>query len=132
MSDLKGYPSNDDDDNASSHSVKATTKFLASTGFKDDRLMQWPACFCDMNLIENFWAIIKRKVYANLRQFSSKDDLLKAIQDAAASVEPSASGVRSGHASHALHDQIFWDCMTNFCAMRYRFFNLMRNGTGLG
>ena len=41
------------------------------------------------------------------------------------------SGVRSGHASHALHDQIFRDCMMNFCAMRYRFFNLMRNGTGL-
>ena len=43
----------------------------------------------------------------------------------------SASGVRSGHASHALHDQIFRDCMTNFCAMRYIFFNLMRNGAGL-
>ena len=40
------------------------------------------------------------------------------------------SGVRLGHASHALHDHIFRDCMTNFCAMMYRFVNLMRNGTG--
>ena len=38
------------------------------------------------------------------------------------------SGVRSGH---ALHDQIFRDRMTNFCAMRHIFFNLMGNGTGL-
>ena len=29
-----------------------------------------------------------------------------------------ASGVRLGHASHALHDQIFRNCMTNFCATR--------------
>ena len=41
------------------------------------------------------------------------------------------NGVRSGHASHALHDQIFRDCMTNFCAMRHIFFNLMGNGTDL-
>ena len=33
------------------------------------------------------------------------------------------SGVRSGHASHALHDQDFRDCMTNVCAMRHIFFN---------
>ena len=32
------------------------------------------------------------------------------------------SGLRSGHASYALHDQIFRDCMTNFCAMRHIFF----------
>ena len=42
------------------------------------------------------------------------------------------NGVWSGHASHALRDQIFRNCMRNFCALRYRFFNLMRNGTDLG
>ena len=41
------------------------------------------------------------------------------------------SGARSGHASHALHDQIFKHCMTNFFAMRHIFFNLMGNGTDL-
>lgn len=76
-------------DNAPSHSAKATTEFLGSMGFKDDTLMQWPACSPDLNPIENLWSIIKRKVYANLRQFTSKEHLWKAIQDASASVEPS-------------------------------------------
>ena len=51
--------------------------------------MQWPACSPDLNPLKIFWAIIKRKVYANLRQFSSKDDLWKAMQDAETSVEQS-------------------------------------------
>ena len=33
------------------------------------------------------------------------------------------SGVRSGHASHALHDQIFKNCITNFCVIRWIFLN---------
>ena len=40
--------------------------------------------------------------------------------------------MRTGHASHALHDQICWDCMTKFCAMRYIFFNLMRKWCRFG
>ena len=43
----------------------------------------------------------------------------------------STSGVRSRHVNHALHDQIFRDCVTNFCAMRHIFFNLMGNGNNL-
>ena len=41
------------------------------------------------------------------------------------------SGVRSGHASHALLDQTFRNCMTNVYAMRHIFFNLMGNDTDL-
>ena len=37
----------------------------------------------------NLWAIIKRKVSANIRQFSSRDNLCKALRDAVSSVEPS-------------------------------------------
>jgi hypothetical protein len=75
-------------DNAPSHSAKATGTFLATMGFKGDTLMAWPACSPDLNPIENLWSIIKRKVYADVRQFSSKEDLWVAIQEAATSVEP--------------------------------------------
>ena len=42
----------------------------------------------DLNPIENFWAVIKRLVYQDGRQFTSSTDLWKAIQDAAASITP--------------------------------------------
>ena len=51
--------------------------------------MDWPVCSPDLNLIENFWAIIKRSVYSNGKQYSSKNDLWTAIQNAAKAVEPS-------------------------------------------
>ena len=57
-------------------------------GFKDDTMMQWPAYTPNLSPIENSWGtIIKRKVYAYIRQFFSKDDLWKAVQDAVSSVE---------------------------------------------
>ena len=40
-----------------------------------------------------------------------------------------ASGVRSGHASHALHDQIFRDCITNCCALSKILLNSIKNIT---
>ena len=40
-----------------------------------------------------------------------------------------ASGMQSEHASDVLHDQIFRDYMTNFCAMRHISFNRKGNGT---
>ena len=42
------------------------------------------------------------------------------------------SDVRLGHTSHALHDQSFKNCMTNFCVMRWILLNWMRNITCLG
>ena len=42
-----------------------------------------------LNPIENLWAIIKRSVYSNGKQYSSKNDLWTAIQNAAKAVEPS-------------------------------------------
>lgn len=76
-------------DNAPSHAAKKTTEFLHSLGFKKDTLMDWPACSPDLNPIENLWAIVKRSVYSNGKQYSSKNSLWTAIQNAAKAVEPS-------------------------------------------
>ena len=48
--------------------------------------MVWPPSSPDLNPIEHVWAIIKRRVYADGRQFSSKDALWIAIEDAARSI----------------------------------------------
>ena len=48
--------------------------------------MIWPPNSLNLNLIENFWSIIKRKIYANNAQFSSKQGLWEAIERASKSV----------------------------------------------
>ena len=50
--------------------------------------MVWPAASPDLNPIENYWSIIKRDVYANGRQYTSKAALWEAITDAARAVPP--------------------------------------------
>ena len=76
-------------DNAPSHSARATKEFLASLGIHGEKLMDWPPCSPDLNPIENFWAIIKRNVYADGQQFTSKLVLWEAIDAAARKVPPS-------------------------------------------
>lgn len=73
-------------DNAPSHASRYSQEWLASQGFKDDLLMNWPACSSDLNPIENLWSILKRTVYSDGKQYNSKDQLWKAIQGAAHSV----------------------------------------------
>ena len=72
-------------DNAPSHASKFSRGWLESKGFVGSRLMDWPACSPDINCIENFWSALKQRVYANGKQFSSKDALWKSLQDAARS-----------------------------------------------
>ena len=73
-------------DNAPSHASRYTQDWLASQGFKDDHLMKWPACSPDLNPIENFWSIIKKVIYSDGKQYSSKEQLWEAIQGAAHNV----------------------------------------------
>ena len=66
---------------APAHSAKKTVTFLDKMGFKGARLIKWPANSLDLNPIENFWTISKRRVYTNGRQFDSKNTLWEVIHD---------------------------------------------------
>ena len=66
-------------DNAPSHAAKNSMSYLESIGIFGSRLMNWPPSSPDSNPIDNFWGIIKRNVYAENKQFHSKDDLWRAI-----------------------------------------------------
>ena len=61
---------------------------LANIGIFGSRLMNWPPATPNLNPIENFWGIIKRNVYAENKQFHSKDDLWRAIVNAAKEIDP--------------------------------------------
>lgn len=68
-------------DNAPSHAAHKTTEYLKQLGFDGPRKMKWPANSPDLNPIENLWSIMKRRLYANGRQFRSNAELWEAILD---------------------------------------------------
>ena len=49
--------------------------------------MLWPACSPHLNPIENFWSILKRKIYEDGKQYSSKNCLWEEIQSCAAALD---------------------------------------------
>ena len=67
-------------DNASSHATRVTSQFLQRKGFKRKRFMVWLAHRPDLNCIENLWGLLKQRLYANNKQYSSKPDLKVAIE----------------------------------------------------
>ena len=74
-------------DNAPSYAAHYTQEVLTKFRFKEACLMLWPACSPDLNRIENFWSMLKRKVYEDCKQYSSKNCLWEAIQSCAVDVD---------------------------------------------
>ena len=73
-------------DNAPSHASHYTKVWMERNGFKQEQIMEWPACSPDLNPIENLWSVLKQTIYANGKQYNSKDALWDAIKEAAAHV----------------------------------------------
>ena len=72
-------------DNAPSHRARNTQEWL-----KDNNVavMAWPAMSPDLNPIEHLWGILTRSVYANGRQYGSKEALKAAILKAWNDMDP--------------------------------------------
>jgi transposase len=64
-------------DNASIHAARYTKAFLDDNGIE---VLPWPAKSPDLNIIENVWGLLARRVYANGRQFDKPADLIKQIE----------------------------------------------------
>lgn len=66
-------------DNAPVHTSRVVSSWFKEHNIK---VLDWPPRSPDLNIIENVWGRLAKKVYENSRQFSSVDDLKKAITDA--------------------------------------------------
>ncbi|GBO38638.1 hypothetical protein AVEN_47427-1 [Araneus ventricosus] len=66
-------------DNAPTHTSSATKNYLNS---KNVSVLEWPPMSPDLNLIENVWGIMPRKVYENGGQFYSVNALKTSTESA--------------------------------------------------
>lgn len=63
-------------DNAPIHTSRMTKDFLHENNVA---LLDWPALSPDLNPIENVWGYLAQRVYKNGKQYSSKEELKRAI-----------------------------------------------------
>ena len=64
-------------DNAPIHTAKVVKDMLSS---KNVPTLPWPPYSPDLNIIENVWGWLTRKVYENGKQFETKEDLIEGIK----------------------------------------------------
>ena len=74
-------------DNAPLHATKYSTMWLASKGLKNERIMTWPPSSPDLNPVENLWALLKREIYSEGRQYTSLNSVWKALVTATQKVD---------------------------------------------
>jgi len=70
-------------DNAPIHTARVVKSFLKD---KNVETLNWPPYSPDLNIIENVWGWLARKVYESGKQFSTKEELIDAIQRAWATI----------------------------------------------
>ena len=73
------------DDNAPVHRSHSTREFIHRNGIKT---MSWPAQSPDINIIENLWLFIKRKLQSRVYIIKSKDDLFTEVQQIWMNITP--------------------------------------------
>uniref|UniRef100_A0A0K8WLY0 Transposable element Tc3 transposase n=1 Tax=Bactrocera latifrons TaxID=174628 RepID=A0A0K8WLY0_BACLA len=66
-------------DNAPVHTARLVKARMASQNIE---ALAWPPSSPDLNIIENVWGWLTRKVYENRQQFEYKNDLIRSIKEA--------------------------------------------------
>lgn len=64
-------------DNAPIHTARAVKLWIER---QDVEVLNWPPYSPDLNIIENVWGWIVRKVYESGKQYSNKSELIDAIK----------------------------------------------------
>ena len=75
-------------DSALSHASAYSKNWLTPRAIFGDKIREWPTFSPNLNCIEHFWSSIKRRIYADGRQFTTNDTLWEVLQDAARSFSP--------------------------------------------
>lgn len=66
-------------DGAPCHRARRTIKWISDRGVP---VLEWPSCSPDINIIENVWGFMVRKIYEGNKCFDNVADLKVAIIDA--------------------------------------------------
>lgn len=64
-------------DNAPIHTARIINTWLNDNNIN---VLEWPALSPDLNIIENLWGWLTKQVYAEGRQFNTREELMVAIR----------------------------------------------------